>query len=541
MTQSLAHSANSKHVLVLTTGPLPFDSINKVYAMALRGWLLARNLLEAGHAVTLVNIQILTGEPSSPYNQFEQTASRPLDVEKSPELAAWFGDCPVQKLLYYVIAHEKLIGTTLLDQICQRLKPDCIVSVGNYASFVGTSLTVPVPFWADLCGSNMAEGQAKAYTYNDNNYLEHFRQMELAVLKRADRFSAVSRAQMFALVGELGLLGRLNRQTYGHDLVSSVPVAFDPAPVKPAGNRVIVRGRLCPEDAFILLWSGGFNTWTDTETLFEGVKVAMERSSQLHMVVTGGGIVGHDEVSFPAFQARVNASPYRERFHFVGWVPTADLPVYYRESNLAILLDKWSYEGLLGSRSRILEWARYALPCVMTVTSELLQELNDAEALLTFDHESPDQLANLLVGLVEDATKRERLRQLGLRLQETAAGLYRSEKVYRPILNWVRNPLPAPDAMELNVNNQLATTAQLDEHLKNVFSGTAAESELVRLKVWAKQAQTELAARDFQINRLQKQLQRQKMEHEKLSDWSLSLEQQLLLHSASSKKKKGLF
>ena len=539
MTRNLVlNPPTPRHVLVLTTGPLPFDSLNKVYAMGLRGWLLVRTLLEAGHAVTLINIQALTNEPPSPYNQFEQTNSRPLDVEKSPELAPWFGDCPVGKLIYYVISNEKLLNTTLLDQICNRLNPDCLVTVGNYASFVGTHLTAPIPVWADLCGSNMAEGQAKAFTYNDNTYLEYFRQHEIAVLKRADHFSAVSEAQKYALVGELGLLGRLNRQTYSTELVSTVPIAYDPTPVKPGRNRALMRGRLCPENSFILLWSGGFNTWTDIETLFAGVTEAMQRVPHLHMVVTGGKIEGHDELSFPAFQAMVNASAYRERFHFVGWVPTQDLPAYYHESNLAILLDKWSYEGVLGSRSRLLEWARYGLPCVMTITSELLQELHSAGVLLSFDHGNPAQLAGLLVEWAADLSGPEKLRQLGQRFQEVAASHYGVEKVYQPILDWASDPQPAPDAIQLNINRQLANTFSSDEQYLN---GTVEEKELARLRNWAKQLQSEIASKDFQINRLHKQLQRQKVEHEKLSDWSLSLEQQLISQAASSKKKKGLF
>ena len=39
------------------------------------------------------------------------------------------------------------------------------------------------------------------------------------------------------------------------------------------------------------------------------------------------------------------------------------------EANLGIILDKWSYEGALGSRTRLVDWLKYGLAAVVTVTA----------------------------------------------------------------------------------------------------------------------------------------------------------------------------
>jgi len=44
------------------------------------------------------------------------------------------------------------------------------------------------------------------------------------------------------------------------------------------------RGEKVPNDAFAVLWSGGFNTWADPDTLASGLILAMGREPRIHFV-----------------------------------------------------------------------------------------------------------------------------------------------------------------------------------------------------------------------------------------------------------------
>ena len=43
-----------------------------------------------------------------------------------------------------------------------------------------------------------------------------------------------------------------------------------------------------------MLWSGGYNLWTDVDTLFRGLEAAMARNPKVHFLSTGGAIDGTD-------------------------------------------------------------------------------------------------------------------------------------------------------------------------------------------------------------------------------------------------------
>ena len=70
-------------------------------------------------------------------------------------------------------------------------------------------------------------------------------------------------------------------------------------------------------DAFVLLWSGSFNTWCDVDTLFTGIERAMERLPSLVFLSTGGEVRGHDEVRTRTF-ARSSREPPSRTVQAVG-------------------------------------------------------------------------------------------------------------------------------------------------------------------------------------------------------------------------------
>ncbi len=429
-------------------------------------------------------------------------------------------------MTYYSISNQKVQEQNLLHQIVLNRNPDCIVAIGNYAAFLATSIKLPVPMWADLCGNYMAEAQAKAVTYNDDTYLKYFLQMEKVILNHFDFFSTVSDAQKYAVIGELGQNYRLNKYNYGQELAFTIPISSDPSLVKQPANQIL-RGNFYPENAFCLLWSGGFNTWTDIDTLFQGVNRAMEARPELHMVITGGQIDGHDEITFPRFRSMVETSLFKDGYHFAGWVENADLPAYYYESDLGIILDKWSYEGLLGSRSRILEWANYGMPVISTITSQLLQELNTAGVIFSFEHGNGKDLADTLLRAIEN---RATLPQTGKTLRRFTRENYAADKIFIPLLNWMNSLQRARDLIYVNQSREeLIVRESVELPQQEALNSDS------KLSNWARYLQSEMEGKEYQITKLWRELQQQKAEFERLSEWALSLEQQLLLRQSNSK------
>jgi glycosyltransferase involved in cell wall biosynthesis len=264
----------------------------------------------------------------------------------------------------------------------------------------------------------------------------------LPALLRGDRFSTCSQAQRLALMGELGVCGRLNRWTDDSSLVSALPPAAiltEFAPPQPG----FLRGNRVPEGAFVVLWTGGYNTWADAETLFRALESAMERVPRMVFVSTGGAIGGHDEQTFRHFQQRVEASRFRERFVFAGWVETRDVPGFYLEADVAVNCDRQNTEGELGSRTRILEWVAARLPVLTTPVCELARDLTTRDLVGGFAPGNAVELADRLVHLSECPPNVLRERAEHARAYLLAA--YGPEEAYAPLVRWAKNPQHAPD------------------------------------------------------------------------------------------------
>src|SRR4030042_1369409 len=97
----------------------------------------------------------------------------------------------------------------------------------------------------------------------------------------AARLPVVSESQRRAAIGELGAVGRLTAETCGYELVSVIPCAHVPPEEAPPRTDAragrVARGRIVPDDAFVVLWSGGFNVWSDVATLGAGAGTATRR------------------------------------------------------------------------------------------------------------------------------------------------------------------------------------------------------------------------------------------------------------------------
>lgn len=347
--------------------------------------------------------------------------------------------------------------------------PEAVVGVTVYASSLATRLGLAVPFWADVFGDILAEAQAKAARCGSDWSIVHFWTLLRPVLERGDRFSAVSRAQANALVGQLGMAGRLSSRTAGEELVAVIPCSSEASAARTADEEAATRRRLREElgfgaNDFVLLASGGVNTWCDVETTVAGVGAAMEAESRLRLVVTGGDIPGHDEVSYAAFVQKLDGlDPARVRV--LGWIDSSRLPDLYLACDLGLHVERPLYERSLGAENRVVEWLAHGLPSVTTALSEAGAELLARGFAFASEASRADSLDR---ALRVACARPETIRAAGRDGAAWVASERAPDLTAVPLVEWCASPRFAGDAagqplLRIGLVSQPATSAEMLE------------------------------------------------------------------------------
>ncbi len=406
-------------VLVCGLCPLPFENTLRSFGPGIRSWQLAHSLASSGHRVHLVALKIASG--------YEDTDALRRETRDGVTIER--------------LDDAEFFDTAALARRIEEVRPEALVGATVYGSHVLARCGAELPFWADQFGHVMAEAQAKAHLEGENWPLAHFWQLLEPVLATADKLSVVSGRQRWAAVGELGMAGRLSAETCGYELTAVIPCAV--VPPRPVSTQPVLRGRQIPEDAFVVLWSGGYNVWSDVHTLFEGLEHAMADNDRVCFVSTGGEIGGHDETTYRGFERRVAGSRFRRRFHLQGWVRAELVPSYQAEADLGVLTETPIYEGRLGSKNRIVQWLGAGLPVAYNRVGDLGALLAGEELGLTFEVGDAAGLARQILWAADHPEDLERLRR---RAQGYAARELSFEATTRDLVSWARRPCRAPDA-----------------------------------------------------------------------------------------------
>ncbi len=407
-------------IVVFGLGPMRFEQSTRLFALALRTWHFASCLARAGHDVLLLSIRghAYEGWPSEKKTLVERDGVTVWSISEH-------------------LCHER---PDWIRRRIARFKPDCVVGVNRDPASMAVNFIGQLPFWADVNGDPMAEAQAKARTLGHDDNIAEWHRKFLPVLLRADHFSTCSRAQRLALIGQLGLVGRLTGGNDGTELVTAVPNSIDDEELELYGR--IRRKQRKPGDPFVLLSSGGFNTWIDPVVMFDAIERSMKSCPTLSFVSTGGAIPGHHVDAYAQFQELVRKSRYRKRFELAGWVQTTELFGYYEAANAALLVDRFTYEGVLGARTRMLDWLAAGLPIVCTRLSEISEDLERRGIALSAEPGDARALSDAIVELVEDPAGAERRGRRGRRHAETTL---RAASQLEPLMAWAKAPARAPD------------------------------------------------------------------------------------------------
>lgn len=398
--------------------PLPIDNTSKLYGLGHRTWHFIQPLLEEGHEILLVAVHI------------------PGDPEKPP-----FEKIVKDHWTYYQVNHPEVFHDLSFHQrLYDEFQPEVLLGINTYPASFAARIKSDKPFWADLNGALMTEAQAKSHKIGSNEPVIEFWEQELAVISKGDIFSTVSIPQKYMLLGELATLGRLNRLTIDYEFAHWIPNSIEEKEVIRPDIPSFRKG-WATDDDFVILWSGGYNTWTDIETLFNGLSLAMNEHPGIKFLSTGGSLPGHDETTYQRFQEKIQASPHKDKFRLLGWIPTEEVPATWFDCDLGINIDHMNYETLTGARNRLIHMMKTGLPVLTTLGTEISQIIRDNQLGWTFKVGESESLKESILKITQN---RDELKKTGLKGKEYIYNHFTYKATTGKLREWMKNPKPCP-------------------------------------------------------------------------------------------------
>ncbi len=297
----------------------------------------------------------------------------------------------------------------------RELRPTAVVTAGTFGpTRAALAAIAGEPLCIDLPGDPFADAQMVAAFGGAEAVAAEARAVFVPALLRGDAFLTIGGPSRHALVGQLGLLGRLARTPPGEEWAFVTPVAWDFPGLPESAPRA-------PGRPVRVALVGGFNTWFDGETLLAGLLRAMDRAP-IGVDVVGGPIPGHHTETWSTFAAGARTSVHAGRFTFHERLPPAGLARVLAGCTVGVSLDRPGYEPELGSRTRLLLYLHQGLPVIATARSELARDLADGGWLRAIPERDPLALADALLAPTEPLPDRAPLRaRYGI--EATTAGL----------------------------------------------------------------------------------------------------------------------
>jgi glycosyltransferase involved in cell wall biosynthesis len=367
-------------------------------------------------------------------------------------------------LSYHQVAMQRPGWPSRLNRLHDQFKPDGVLAVMFNNCLRVTRLVTERPIWMDIYGDKLAEAQIGSYFRQSSRGFRNMFRYLREVLTQGDVYSTCSTPQKYSLVGQLGMVSRLNRHTLGYEFVYPV-LPGAPACPRDTNSGPTLRGDLVPTDAFVVLWCGGYNVWTDVDTLFQALDEAMSRDPRVFFVSVGGSVKIGQNNAYDRLLAMIETSAHRHRFHVLGWRPAGEIPAYYRQAEVGISLDALHYETLLGTRTRLVEMMRHGLPVITSVGCELSAIIHDQELGLTFPIGDAAALRDRILALAGDPTGRQILAE---RAQRYVAHQLSFSETTRPFREWARRPYHAPDRVE---TGRRCSLQEIEPYLRSVARG----------------------------------------------------------------------
>ena len=420
-------------ILLIGYNPPWLEGNTKVEAAHYRTWQFLEPLLDDGHDLCLCANDVDGQEP-----------------EPIPEKWA-------NQLQYHKLPFRRQLGWIgQLQKIHDSFNPDCIVAVNFDCSLCATKLRTNKPIWMDIYGDYLTIVQVARYRAGSNRGIPTSIAFVREVLQRGDVFSVCGKPQEHAIVGELAMAGRLNAHSFGYQFAHVVLPGSPPVNGNGTSNkhkpRTLLPQKGVPDDGFVVLWCGGYNTWTDVDTLFAAVECAMEQNPKIHYVSVGANTYEAPDNIYTRLLDKIAQSPYKNRYHMLGWRPWTEVSQYYHESDVGLNIDALHYETIYGTRTRLVEMLAAGLPIITSLGCELSDLIYDHGAGLTFESGDWQAMGKQILTLTQNPDLHHQMSKKALDYAKQGLSFNTTTAALRV---WVRNPQPAPDKTPINIHKQL--------------------------------------------------------------------------------------
>lgn len=418
------------NVILIGANPPQLTENAKIEAAHYRTWQFLQSLLDDRHTVCLCADDLGNGQPEIP-----------------PE---W-----TSQLSYRAIPFGRLGWVRKLQKVHDAFPADCIVAVNFSHCLYATKLRTDKPIWMDFYGDMLTIIQAACYRAQSDRGMVTSISFLRQVLHTGDAFSVCGQPQKHALVGELAMAGRLSRHNFGFELARVVlpgsPPPSQPPTMEKSGRPLLSRFGVGEGD-FTVLWCGGYNTWTDVDTLFAGLEWAMAQDPRIRYVSVGANTYDAPDNVYARFLDMIASSPFRERFHMLGWQAWTKIPHYYCESDVGLNIDALHYETIYGTRTRLMEMIAVGLPVITSLGTELSYLLEDRGVALTFEVRDWQGLGQHILTLVQDPRKRRMLAHAAIHSAQTDFSFYNTTA---PLRDWVSQPRLSPDKVAASTGERV--------------------------------------------------------------------------------------
>jgi glycosyltransferase involved in cell wall biosynthesis/SAM-dependent methyltransferase len=207
--------------------------------------------------------------------------------------------------------------------------------------------------------------------------------LERACLRRASRIQVLSDYS----AGQLWQLYRL-----AADRLVKIPGGVDLEVFRPADDRAAVRARLdLPKEAPLLLTVRNLELRMGLDTLLRSMRLVVSRRGDAQLLIAGAGSRRAD------LEALAGSLGIAEHVRFLGFLPDADLPLYYQAADCFVLPTR-ELEGFGLVTVEALACGTPVLGTPVGATPELLDPLDPG---LVFDAATPEAIGERLAGFLQ--------------------------------------------------------------------------------------------------------------------------------------------